>query len=135
MIIYIPIHSIVDLITNSSSELFVTSTNDTPAAATALINDFLKLSGSNKTSTDLFNIKTVYGIKGEYTDYSWKYFDSTNDLNTWREENDIEEYDEYYATAQFLSVESKNDDDMAARKIAESFAKFINSLDAAEHST
>ena len=64
MTIRIPIHSFVDLITNSSSEIFVSADESTVKAVKKLIDNILKASGSDKTVDDLFEI----GIGYEVTD-------------------------------------------------------------------
>ena len=58
----IPIHSFVDLITNSSSEIFVSADVNTVKAVKKLIDNILKASGSDKTSDDLFDIGLGYEV-------------------------------------------------------------------------
>ena len=62
MTITIPIHSFVDLITNSSSEIFVSADANTVKAVKKLIDNILKASGSDKTSDDLFDIGLGYEV-------------------------------------------------------------------------
>jgi hypothetical protein len=57
----IPIHSFVDLITNSSSEIFVSANERTVKLIEELINHLLKGAGSTKTSNDLFSIAVSDG--------------------------------------------------------------------------
>ena len=52
----IPIHSFVDVITNSSSEIYVSADKNTVSAVKSIINNLLKGVGSDKTSDDLFDI-------------------------------------------------------------------------------
>ena len=59
MTITIPIHSFVDLITNSSSEIFVSADANTVKAVKKLIDNILKASGSDKTADDLFEISLL----------------------------------------------------------------------------
>lgn len=59
----IPIHSFVDVITNSSSEIFISADEGTVKAVKELIDTLLKGVGSAKTSDDLFDI--VVGIEVE----------------------------------------------------------------------
>ncbi len=61
--LFIPIHSFVDVITNSSSEIFVSADDSTAKAVKELINHLLKGVGSPKTSDDLFDV--VVGIEVE----------------------------------------------------------------------
>lgn len=57
--ILIPIHSFVDLITNSSSEVFVEATEKTVETVKDIINEVLKLQNSSKTADDLFSFTLV----------------------------------------------------------------------------
>ena len=52
----IPIHSFVDLITNSSSETFISYDESSINAIKELVNSLLKTAGSALTSDDLFDI-------------------------------------------------------------------------------
>ena len=61
----IKIHSIVDLITNSSTEIFISSHKNTKKELLALVDEILKASGSDKKAEDLFDVK----ITTQYTDY------------------------------------------------------------------
>jgi hypothetical protein len=80
--IVIPVHSFIDVITNSSSEIFVQASNGTIRAIETLINDILSLGGSTLKCSDLFKIdivstyhdyrdgkyNTIYLTDGEYND-------------------------------------------------------------------
>jgi len=55
--IRVKIHSLVDVITNSSTVIYVQSHNNTIKYAKDLINNLLKISGSDKTADDLFIFK------------------------------------------------------------------------------
>jgi hypothetical protein len=63
--------SFVDLITNSSSEIFVSASKKTVTAIKDTINNILKLGGSVATCDDLFDIKLW--VEGEY------YYDNEKD--------------------------------------------------------
>lgn len=65
----IPVHSFVDLITNSSSEVFVTSDRQTITSVKKLINCILATSGSTKSCDDLLTIKLV-NEDGGYGNYN-----------------------------------------------------------------
>ena len=52
----INIHSVIDIITNSSTEIFVSANYSSINTIKTLINHFLKLSKSDKTCDDLFEI-------------------------------------------------------------------------------
>lgn len=53
----IPVHSFVDLITNSSSEIFVSADQDTVNAVKKLVNTLLTAGGGKLTADDLFTFK------------------------------------------------------------------------------
>ena len=50
-------HSIVDLITNSSTQIYVEASESTIKALRELISNILKMGGSTKTCDDLFTIE------------------------------------------------------------------------------
>lgn len=54
----VPLHSVIDLITNSSTEIFVYSENSVEPAK-ELINEILKLQGIDKKCEDLFDIRVT----------------------------------------------------------------------------
>jgi len=56
MKIFIPVHSVVDVITNSSSVIYTEALKNSVAVMTELINDILKMGESSKTADDLFVI-------------------------------------------------------------------------------
>jgi len=65
--IKIPIHSFVDLITNSSTEIFVQATDKTIKTAKDIVNDLLTFNGSTQTADELFTFSLI--MEGaEYTD-------------------------------------------------------------------
>ena len=59
----IKIHSFVDLITNSSSEVFVTATEKTVDTVKSLVNNILQAGGSLIKADDLFEFVTI--VQGE----------------------------------------------------------------------
>ena len=52
----IPVHSFVDLITNSSTEIYIQATTKTVESVKEIINNLLKVNGSGYTADDLFEI-------------------------------------------------------------------------------
>jgi hypothetical protein len=54
--IYIPFHSVIDLITNSSSEIFVSATEKTLEVVKDIISNALVLGGGDKTVDDLYMV-------------------------------------------------------------------------------
>jgi hypothetical protein len=69
MQIKIPVHSFIDLITNSSSELFVTSDRKTVDSFRKLIDSILLSGGSTKKCDDLFTLK-LESCDGDYGEYN-----------------------------------------------------------------
>lgn len=59
--IFIPIHSFVDLITNSSSETYISADVSTVNTVKAMITHILKGGGSDKTADDLFEVSLSNG--------------------------------------------------------------------------
>lgn len=59
MKLVIPIHSFVDLITNSSTELFVSATDKSANTVRDIIDSLLVLGGSSLKASDLFKIELV----------------------------------------------------------------------------
>lgn len=57
--IIIPIHSFIDVVTNSSTSIYVGCHDNTINYAKDLINDLLKVAGSDKTADDLFVFKVL----------------------------------------------------------------------------
>ena len=57
MKITIPLHSFVDLITNSSTEVYIEVTDQTVTAMKDAVNHILKSQGIEKTADELFNFE------------------------------------------------------------------------------
>lgn len=67
--IKIAIHSYVDLITNSSTEIYVSAHDKTISAAKAMVNKVLAAAGSDKIADDLFDFALTVTVTNEKT---WK---------------------------------------------------------------
>lgn len=65
----IPIHSLIDLITNSSSEVFVTSDRETLSKLRSMIDAILVAGSSTKKCEDLFKL-SLRREDGGYGDYN-----------------------------------------------------------------
>lgn len=63
--IIIRVHSFVDIITNSSSEIFVEANQNTVNNVKNLVNSLLALAGSRSTCDDLFELELVNRNEGE----------------------------------------------------------------------
>ena len=66
--VIIPIHSLVNLISNSSSETFVAVSDQTAKFFREMADSFLSLSGSNLKSTDIIDAQLGCRIEEPYTD-------------------------------------------------------------------
>lgn len=64
MEIRIPMHSIIDVITNSSTEIFTSASSNGVSYAKEMVEKILQAAGSDKTVDELFDIKFT-----KYVDY------------------------------------------------------------------
>lgn len=64
--LFIPIHSFVDVITNSSTEVYISVADKTIETVRALVDNLLKFAGSTKTSVELFDVAVVYECWGKF---------------------------------------------------------------------
>ena len=132
-IIKIPVHSFVDLITNSSSEIYVTATDATVKAVKDVINSILKSQGIDKTAAQLFNVKLTYAVKNyEKTDSDWKEFDTESERTKWMEENALDECDEYTTLLENIVIEPKDKTDARLEKVAGALTALVYSTNAFE---
>jgi len=76
--ILIPIHSVIDLITNSSTELFVHSENSIEPVK-ELLNELLRIEGSDKTCDEVFDISMEYDIK-PLNEFIENYFEDNDEI-------------------------------------------------------
>src|ERR1039458_9781751 len=82
------LHSFVDLITNSSTEIYIEATDKTVKSLENLINSLLKLGGSHSTCDDLFTIE----IDKEKFKKDYSYDKDCPDYDTWEKEDYHEDY-------------------------------------------
>jgi hypothetical protein len=68
----IPVHSFVDLITNSSSETFICADKDTVEVFKAAITALLKVAGSDKDCDDLFTVEVTVDKGYEESDDEYR---------------------------------------------------------------
>lgn len=142
----IPMHSIIDLITNSSTEIFVHSENSLKPCK-ELINEFLKITGSDKTCDDMFDLSIEienYSLD-TYRDYYLE-----NDIeeevdNTDKDSNELKDEFEKYIQGKIEKPSWVNEYHLETRlilkskdpkytKLAELFKDFLYSPDWYEHS-
>jgi hypothetical protein len=131
--IKIPMHSVIDLITNSSTEIFVYSENSLEPAK-ELINEILKLQGVDQTCDDLFELSVEmsdYGLE-QYLEYEQYDQDDLDVEETKKqiEAGNIPDWFEKYHVETFLVIKPK---DEKYAKLAELLKKFLYSSEHEEH--
>lgn len=75
----IAIHSFVDLITNSSTELYIQATDKTITSIKALIDNILKLGGSELKCDDLFTVELDRAKFEKYYGETYEEFTENDD--------------------------------------------------------
>jgi len=131
--IKILMHSVIDLITNSSTEIFVYSENSLEPAK-ELINEILKLQGVDQTCDDLFDLSVEmsdYGLEQylEYEQYDQDDLD-VEEVKKQIEAGNIPDWFETYHVETFLVIKPK---DEKYTKLAELLKKFLYSGEYEEH--
>jgi len=134
--IKIPMHSIIDLITNSSTEIFVHSEASLKPCK-ELINEFLFQMGSMQTCDDIFDI-SIEVDKNSAEQYKEYYLEDADS------EEDVKRFDDYvngnakcpgfvedYHLETYLVLRPK---DPKYEKLAQLFKKFLYSPEWFEHS-
>ena len=71
----IPVHSVVDVITNSSTMIYTGATDEAVSAVRAIINHVLLEAGSDKRVDDLYDVKFV---KWDDDDDDWRAKEAAN---------------------------------------------------------
>jgi hypothetical protein len=79
--------SIIDIITNSSTEIYTFPSSDAKNMVVKIVNEVLKAAGSDKTFNDLYTIAEVPSDEA-WNDFSWwlesehpEFMESNSDLN------------------------------------------------------
>ncbi len=131
MKIIVPVHSFVDVITNSSSEIFVSATDSTVAAAKEIVNNVLSSGGSLAKCDDLFKVSLLYHVRyyddGE-EDTVEKEFDNEADAAKFRSENADKFGGDYDAEWNDLVIEAIDPTNEDAKKAAESLSSFFSTF-------
>jgi len=94
--IKIPVHSLIDLITNSSTEIFVDCSGSVQPAKD-LLTEFLKVSGSDKTCDEVFEVtleQDHYNIE-TWFDYQFKWDSDEGVYEKYNNEYDLEGSGDY----------------------------------------
>jgi len=91
---HIPVHSIVDVITNSSTVIYTEATRNAVELSKTLINRVLSVAGSDKTADDLFDISVrVYPDDlHSYIRYNLSDHDAMPDEDTMRKALSLSDY-------------------------------------------
>lgn len=128
----IKIHSFVDLITNSSTEIFVRADEKTIQTVKDLIDTLLKLGNSNLKADDLFEFQLVLDgydfIKDE--DGNTEYIENVNLLVDPRRNKIMEQIEDDYEShcSITLYIKAKDEKNNDAKLIAEILNKLENLL-------
>ena len=128
--IKLPLHSFSGLITNSSSETFISATESTVKAAKALIQHVI---GADKNVDELFDVKLTYSVSFYSSDAS-DYIDEDDidmdRVNAILSEHSVSSYDAKIQS--WLSVTSKTQNS-ALDELAKLIGRIPNTLDAHEY--
>jgi len=89
----IEIHSFVDVITNSSSEIYVQASDRTIKQVKKMVESLLKLGGSNIKATDIFTFELVDEKEEEINDYLEQYKDEIEEARKNHDEAENGEFD------------------------------------------
>ncbi len=129
----IPIHSFVDVITNSSSEIFISAEKSTVKAAIEMIDHLLKSQGVKKTAAELFDIHLEYTLRaGEATGYDDMDFATEEALDAFKKEHEVEDYDEGIRQSSSLVVTALNPKDEELVLAAKALERIATSISAEE---
>jgi len=128
----IPMHSVIDLITNSSTEIFTYSENSLEPAK-ELINEILKLQGVDKTCDDVFDLSIQFDEYGLDQYIEFENYDRDIDGDEIRKQilegNKPDWFEDYHVETN-LVIEPK---DEAYANLAELMVKFLYSPSHDEH--
>ena len=125
--IIIPIHSVIDVITNSSTELYVEATEQTVTAAKSVLAAILKATGSTQMVDELFDVSLAYWVRypvGDNYDREEKEFPDRAAASRFFDKNNIEIDDEYTKKWNVLKITAKKGTDASLKKIAKLLEEF-----------
>ena len=109
MVIKMKVHSVVGLITNSSTEIFSWATEGSVTTLKAHVDSFLKFLGREDTFDDLFNLEIV---PTEWTVERWEELEEDEkeaygDMNAWIKDT---RYDEWPAET-YMKITAKDSEE------------------------
>lgn len=107
-LLMISIQSVTDIITNSSSEIFVIYRKSDFEFIKEIINELLKLAGSNKTFDDLFELK-IWTTEEAEEDYAKS--SSSQDFIDWCMDKDLDiDIDERNPYIESYTIDAKSEE-------------------------
>ena len=120
---------------STSSEIYVSATEDTIKTAKAIVNHLLKSQGIEKTADELFDIHLTYFVRG-YCEEVGDHIESEDFLTPeareeFMEEHEMEEGSEYTTLIESLVIKSRGNDP-ELKNVATSMVEFFNSANAFE---
>jgi len=133
----IPVHSFVDLITNSSSEIFTSASDSTVAAAKEIVNKVLAAGGSLATCDDLFNVSLLYHVRyydNDISDTVEKEFNTEAEVNAFKDANEDSFCGDYDVCWNDLVIEAKDSANEQAKAAAKSLEGFFGTYSTWEQS-
>ncbi len=97
MELIVSIHSMIDVITNSSTELFIVMNNNAVKGMYEILNNVLEIAGSNKKAEDLFDISIEPNLNMVFQQYVEEfvypeYHEGSKEKFTELDKNLLEEY-------------------------------------------
>ena len=116
MQLIIPVHSFVDTITNSSTEIYVSATEKTIETLKKIVNDTLAIAGSTLSCKDLFSKIELKKEVIKYGKNDKSFYFSEAELSALRERlsDDDSKDDKTGLTSDDLPSEDKNHEDLVA---------------------
>lgn len=118
------VHSVIDLITNSSTEMFADYSNSIEPLK-ELLDEFLKLSGVNKTSDEIFEISIINSYWEENLEY---YMEDYPEISEEEAIKKVKEPDGENPTELLISSKDSKYD-----SLIEAFNNFMNSVELSEY--
>lgn len=117
-LLVIPIQSVTDVVTNSSSEIFVIYRKSDFEFIKEIVNELLKLAGSNKTFDDLFELK-IWTTEEAEEDYAKS--GSSQDFIDWCMDKDLDiDIDERNPYIESYTIDAKSEE---AKSVAYKLSK------------
>lgn len=129
--LFIPIHSFVDLITNSSTEIYVQADKHTIEAIKGVINAILKSVAAGVTADDLFEFDLTVNVDNPKPRAEWgpneSYYVNVSTSSVEGKAYLFDKEDNYESPAKIsVSVKSKNPELAQAAQVLSSLTSLFN---------